>query len=128
MGRYYSGDIEGKFWFGVQPSDDATFFGASCTEPSYLECYADDLDAAKKGVKACLKQLGDHKARLDTFFKSVEFYNDEKIIEHYKSNYQIDVTENDIRELLTWYARLKLGKKIVDCIEGQGHCSFTAEL
>lgn len=22
MGRYYSGDIEGKFWFGVQSSDD----------------------------------------------------------------------------------------------------------
>lgn len=21
MGRYYSGDIEGKFWFAVQPSD-----------------------------------------------------------------------------------------------------------
>ena len=22
MGRFYSGDIEGKFWFGVQDSDD----------------------------------------------------------------------------------------------------------
>jgi len=22
MGRFYTGDIEGKFWFGVQPSDD----------------------------------------------------------------------------------------------------------
>ena len=27
MGRYYNGDIEGKFWFGVQSSDDADFFG-----------------------------------------------------------------------------------------------------
>ena len=27
MGRYYSGDIEGKFWFAVQDSDDADHFG-----------------------------------------------------------------------------------------------------
>jgi hypothetical protein len=27
MGRYYTGDIEGKFMFGVQSSDDANFFG-----------------------------------------------------------------------------------------------------
>jgi len=24
MGRYYSGDIEGKFWFAVQSSTDAS--------------------------------------------------------------------------------------------------------
>lgn len=29
MGRYYSGDIEGKFWFGTQSSDDATHFGVN---------------------------------------------------------------------------------------------------
>ena len=28
MGRYYNGDIEGKFWFGVQASNDADFFGS----------------------------------------------------------------------------------------------------
>ena len=27
MGRYYHGDIEGKFMFGVQSSTDADFFG-----------------------------------------------------------------------------------------------------
>ena len=27
MGRYYHGDIGGKFWFGIQESDDASFFG-----------------------------------------------------------------------------------------------------
>lgn len=25
MGRYYYGDIEGKFWFAVQPSTDPAF-------------------------------------------------------------------------------------------------------
>jgi hypothetical protein len=27
MGRYYSGDISGKFWFGIQSSHDADYFG-----------------------------------------------------------------------------------------------------
>jgi hypothetical protein len=27
MGRYYHGQITGKFWFGIQSSDDATYFG-----------------------------------------------------------------------------------------------------
>jgi len=27
MGRYYDGDISGKFWFGVQSSDAADRFG-----------------------------------------------------------------------------------------------------
>jgi len=27
MGRYYSGDVEGKFWFGVQPTADLLEFG-----------------------------------------------------------------------------------------------------
>ena len=28
MGRHYDGDIEGKFWFAVQSSDDGEYFGA----------------------------------------------------------------------------------------------------
>lgn len=27
MGRYYDGSITGKFWFGIQNSDDASYFG-----------------------------------------------------------------------------------------------------
>ena len=36
MGRYFSGDI-GKFWFGVQASDDASFFGGEVNEPTEIE-------------------------------------------------------------------------------------------
>ena len=32
MGRYYRGDIEGKFLFGVQESNDADFFGTRISE------------------------------------------------------------------------------------------------
>ena len=39
MGRYYTGDIEGKFAFGVQASDAADQFGVEGQTPEYLEYY-----------------------------------------------------------------------------------------
>ena len=41
MGRYYNGDIEGKFWFAVQSSDDADFFGQQ-GEARFLNYYFDE--------------------------------------------------------------------------------------
>ena len=43
MGRYYSGaNFDGKFWFGVQPSDDpGTVFKMDETPPSQIEYYLD---------------------------------------------------------------------------------------
>ena len=38
MGRYYDGDIEGKFMFGRQSSDDADFFGQEGT-PTHIDYY-----------------------------------------------------------------------------------------
>ena len=43
MGRYYDGDINGKFWFAVQSSDDADFFGVQ-GESSYLSYYFSEDD------------------------------------------------------------------------------------
>ena len=47
MGRYYEGDIEGKFWFGIQSSDDADFFGSAGFQPDYLEYYFDESNLPK---------------------------------------------------------------------------------
>ena len=39
MGRYYYGQISGKFWFGVQSSDDASYFGLEHNDTSkYYVC------------------------------------------------------------------------------------------
>jgi len=40
MGRYYGGDIVGKFWFGVQSSSDAVHFGVAPQGPElqYWNC------------------------------------------------------------------------------------------
>jgi len=37
------------------------------------------------------------------------------------------VNESKVKELLTWYAREGLGKKILECVEAQGECRFEAE-
>ena len=119
MGRYYSGDINGKFWFGTQPSNDADFFGSEGTEPSYLEYYfdTDHLDNIKAGIKDCKKQLGDNKKKLDEFFKKENGYNDDMLIEA-----GIDPSS------VEWYARLELGEKILACVKENGECNFEAEL
>ena len=44
MGRYYSGDIEGKMWFAVQSSNDWDFFGVE----GWVEALEYVLKLAKK--------------------------------------------------------------------------------
>jgi hypothetical protein len=70
MSRMYTGDIEGKFWVGVQNSDDATFFGGQTYEPNYInyEFSKEDLPTIEKGVKECRKKVGKNKEKLDAFF------------------------------------------------------------
>jgi hypothetical protein len=52
MGRYYDGDINGKFMFGVQSSDAADRFGVIGEKPNLLDYYFDEdnLDSLKEGL------------------------------------------------------------------------------
>ena len=136
MGRYYEGDIEGKFWFGIQSSDDADFFGSAGFEPDYLEYYFDEehLDKIQKGLDECSQCLDYRKDLLDDFFKKNNGYTREQICElldvpvpkpgisieqHNKSKYHY---------YLMWYARYELGNKILDRVKSDKFCSFRAEL
>jgi hypothetical protein len=134
MGRYYSGDIHGKFWFGVQSSDDASFFGGEIVEPNYINYYfsTDDLPTIKKGIKDCLAALGDNRGKLDHFFANLNGgYDYEMIAQHLGIEVTNDIKKlhptSKVAELLTWYARLELGQKIGRCVKQNGHCSFIAE-
>ena len=127
MGRYYHGDIEGKFWFGVQSSDDGTFFGAQEYQNT-IDYLVDDAEQVKDGIEKCNLDLGNHTNKLSAFFKDANSYNDKMIIDYYKEHFKEDITEEKIRYLLTWYARLQLGKEILECVEENGQCAFTAEL
>ena len=124
MGRYYNGDIEGKFWFAVQSSNDADYFGVQGEQSPYLDYSFEKEDAAKvlKGISECKKILGKKKQKLDDFFKECDSYNDEMLMPILKD------TEEGIRETLKWYARLGLGEEIYACIKENGECRFEAEL
>lgn len=62
MGRMYSGDIDGKFWFAVQSSDDPSFFGGEETEPNVIEYFfgEEHLKDIKAGIRANLMRSFNH--------------------------------------------------------------------
>ena len=132
MGRYYQGDIEGKFWFGVQSSDDANNFGGSeielqdeDTEDIYeLEYFftKEDLESINEGIETCIKDIGEFKPKLDEVFSSSNSYNPSELAR------QFGVGQNKYRDLMESYARLHLGEKIKKCVEEKGESRFTAEL
>ena len=128
MGRYYNGDIEGKFWFGVQSSSDADFFGKE-GEPSHINYYysEEDLTSIEKGLKTCEETLGKHFKEIKKFFSDLEKskeigYNNEMIEKSLK------VSSRRVTFILEWYARWKLGEKIRECVKKNNSCEFEAEL
>jgi hypothetical protein len=115
MGRYYQGDIEGKFMFAVQSSTAADRFGATYCEPNYVEYYFDE------------EQLDTIKEQLDILRPAYEKVRDWFEV---KSSYTRDeMTEQGITDAdMSDYADYILGDKILNCILENGECNFTAEL
>tara|TARA_R100000951_G_scaffold913_2_gene2726 strand:+ start:535 stop:906 length:372 start_codon:yes stop_codon:yes gene_type:complete len=123
MGRYYSGDIEGKFWFGIQASDDGEFFGMEPSH-SFIDYYIDesDMDLIENGIKQCKTQLRGHLTKINKFFSGKNSYNEKHLSE------VLNVNEDATHDLLIWYARLELGKKIHEQVLRDGSCYMSAEL
>jgi hypothetical protein len=120
MGRYFFGDIEGKFWFGVQPSNAASRFSADAEcEPSYIEYYFDEgnIEEVKEELQRIEEILGENLQKIEDFFAERNGYADSELAE-------AGITDWMLRE----YADYKLGKKIEECIEREGQCQFSAEL
>ncbi len=139
MGRYYSGDIEGKFWFGVQGSDDAIHFGGTydyidgegevVDEDEQDEAVEinfhfgqEDVESIKEGIQKCLDELGENHEKIEKFFDERDSYNDEILAN------ALETSVPKTRSLLEHYARLGLGLKIENCVGENGECNFTAEL
>ena len=122
MGRHYHGDIEGKFWFAVQSSCDGEYFGMEEQEPSFLPYYSDDLDLAEEGVAECKVKLRGYLTKLRKFFDRKGGYTKESL------SLTLGVSTDTTAHLLSWYARLTLGEKIVKCIKEEGSCWYEAEL
>lgn len=115
MGRYYNGDIEGKFWFGVQSSDAADRFGVEGVQPEYLEYRFDTehIPTIKEELTLIEKTIN---------VKDYESY-------HYdckcnKTAEELNITEDGDKE----FADYRLGKQILERLEKDGECWFEAEL
>ncbi len=116
MGRYYSGDIEGKFLFAMQPSDAADRFGVSGNQASLFYYFGEEnLAEVEEELRNIAKSLG------DKFSKALRLFNHGFCGDDLK---RLGVSEDDIREI----ADFDLGLKIRRCIKRQGYCEFEAEL
>jgi len=116
MGRYYTGDIDGKFWFAVQSSNAADQFGAE-GHATYISYYFDEGHIPD--IEQGLKKLSDRTdmKKCKEYFKANQFYQ----VSHASDN---GISEDNIRD----YADYELGKEILDCVVKNGQCSFEAEL
>ena len=116
MGRYYNGDIEGKFWFAVQSSSSADRFGSEGT-CGYLDYYfdEDDLPTIESEIKAIQDSLDMEK--MEKLFGKNVGYSNEMLAD-------ANINKHQVRQ----YADLQLGIKIRDCVIETGECTFTAEL
>ena len=146
MGRYYHGDIEGKFWFGIQDSRDPVNFGGeeilivdeeenegdSEAIASQFIFETKDLQSIQIGLDKCLAVLGNYKEKLDQFFAERNSYSDNELMEYLEF---VDEA-NDIgpteamtltKAFLMIYARHELGLKIKACVEETGKCDFVAD-
>ena len=118
MGRYYSGDIEGKFWFALQSSDCADRFGVQGYQPEVLNyCFEEsDLEGVEEEIARIEESLGDKIKVIENFFETNNGYNDTMLVE-------AGITKQELSE----YADLGMGKQIRDCIKDNGSCEFEAE-
>ena len=114
MGRYYNGDIDGKFMFAVQSSNSADRFGCIGFN-NYLSYYFDEDQ---------LPTINEELESLDESFKKVEKFFEDK--DSWTSQQQEDAGIN--KQEMSDYADYRLGVQIRDCILENGCCNFEAEL
>jgi len=121
MGRYYSGDIDGKFMFGIQPSDAPERFHA--------------VDLGNSGIYGETEYyIGyDYRHKVKKEVESIDKGSLERVNKMYNENDMFTedtmkiygVTTNDLRE----YADHRLGMQILEHFkENKCDCYIYAEL
>lgn len=118
MGRYYRGDIEGKYWFGVQSSFAPERFGTTA-ELAFVFC-EDDIPSVEEEINNIKEKLGQYKEKFDKFFEEHSTYTDEMLVEN-------GFPKEKLFTLLSEYADLLLGEKILNCLKEKGVCEFYGE-
>ena len=121
MGRYYNGDIEGKFWFGLQSSTAPERFCAEEQHWQVINYYIDrdDLPKIKEEIEK-IESDPEVKKIIDLYKNDENFgFSDENIEKH-------AITKKAMED----YADLLLGKQIYDYFDSDPErhgCEITAE-
>ena len=114
MGRYYNGDVEGKWWFGVQSSDTPQKFGGYETHIDYTISYDDTF---KNRMECIENDLGDRLPILERFFKEEAYYNNEKLYNYISKeidDYELEWVSKDVQD----YADYCFGKEVLEHLKG----------
>lgn len=121
MGRYYDGDIEGKFMFAVQPSTAGEQFGAEPSEPSYIDYYVNKEESYELIVlRLQALEEGGGVERVKIMFNENELFN-EKTMQAY------NVSRKDLENYADW----RLGNQMKEFFDNNPERKdlfFTAEL
>jgi hypothetical protein len=122
MGRFYNGDINGKFWFGVQSSDDISnlldidsemvceWYGCGCTlhddnnedNEFCIECYNNKEDFLLNASE-----------EMEADGSSVPYHETNEIVYYISSSQYLKPLEEKLNEL-----EQKIHKSIIDAFKG----------
>ncbi len=122
MGRYYNGDIEGKFWFAIQSSDAPERFGAFERDREYID-YIIDCESLPEIIEEIKSIESNPKVQL--LMKLCDEADTISITDAWKK--ENDISTEDLAE----YADLTLGRKIRDFFESDplnDYCEIQADL
>ena len=126
MGRFYNGDVSGKWWFAVQSSDTPEKFGGYETHIDYTIC---NDDTFKSGIKLIKEDLGDKLEWLQQFFDENNGYNDAMLMEFMiKKNPRYDKSE--LSQDLENFADYEFAMQVKEYFDDTGneYCHVNSEL
>ena len=112
MGRYFSGDVEGKFWFAVQPSDIHEQFGAKIQDPSFIDYIIENGPQVLEGLEALECKLGKYLEVAHQFFEQEEGYTETMFMDFaqtYGMNCKnVEVVKQIIRDYADWTSGIQV--------------------
>ena len=139
MGRYYHGDIQGKFWFGVQSSSDAshfgveptqmyTFYGCGCScELSSNESSSNESSSIHSSVycENCYDSYEDHLRETSDERDSEQVYQEDSEICYDFKKSDIDSVKKELKKLEKYSTFLTVFK-IIESVELTYDCEVNS--
>ena len=125
MGRFYYGDIEGKFWVAIQPSNDIENIVDVDPEPLFVwkicNCEAIINESqTDKYCNSCFESEEEHKQSVidDDDYDDERLYIEEEMISYCLNNDVLNTnSKDDIGELLKELDTTKLYYAVMRCLE-----------